>query len=225
MRFELRKVFYPLLFWTLILYACSTSLSSTDATPLNPITSPSIVTTLTPETFPASPTFPVSKIIETLQTPHIDQPPNGNEVTITPSNDSCGYQWAYKDLPDLSTKFLQAIQQFQPSAQANAFAFGEDCVHADGHADFIAMETDFNITLQVSNPTDADECGEWTMKVMQIILDIPKDEIVGPRPGRVSISFQAGSEQKNFNFYIDRYQALSTGLNSAEICTALQTQP
>ncbi len=158
----------------------------------------------------------------------VSMPPTASPAiapTLSTTYGGCGYQWAYKDLPDLSSKFLQAIQQLQPSAQANAFAFGEDCVYADGHADFIAMETDFNITLQATNITDANECGEWVVKIMQVILDLPKDEIMGPRPGRVSMSFQAGSEQKNFNFYIDRYQALSTGLNNTEICTALQTQP
>jgi hypothetical protein len=185
----------PLLFWTLILCACSTSLPPTDTAP--PVLPTSIATEA-----PAS------------------------TITITASSyGGCGYQWAYRDLPDLSSKFLQAIQQLQPSAQANAFAFGEDCVYADGHADFIPMETDFNITLQINDLADPNECGEWITKVMQIILDIPKEEIIGPRPGRVSMSFQSGSEQKNFNFYIDRYQALSTDLSNTEICTALQTQP
>jgi hypothetical protein len=187
-RFSLRKIFHSLLFWTLILCACSTSLPATDTPP-------------------------------TTELPTLTIP-----VTAS-SYGGCGYQWAYQDLPDLSSKFLHAIQQLQPAAQANAFAFGEDCVHADGHADFVPMETDFNITLQINDLADPNECGEWVAKVMQIILDIPKEEIVGPRPGRVSMSFQAGSEQKNFNFYIDRYQALSTGLSNTEICTALQTQP
>lgn len=185
----------PLLFWTLILSACSTSLSRTDAAP------PALPTSITTEA--PAPTI----------------------TTTASSYGGCGYQWAYKDLPDLSSKFLHAIQQLQPSAQANAFAFGEDCVYADGHADFIAMETDFNVTLQINDLGDPNECGKWVTKIMQIILAIPKDEIVGPRPGRVSMSLQAGSEQKNFSFYIDRYQALYIDLSNTEICTALQTQP
>ena len=217
------KSILALLFWTLILCACSTSLPTADTIPLDPTSPPLTEAVFTPEAFPDSPTLSIPKIVQTLQTPHIDQPPNRNEITITPASERCGgYQWAYKDIPDLSNKFLHAIQQLQPSAQANAFIFGEDCFYADGHADFIAMETDFNITLQVTNSTDTNECGEWIVKIMQIILDIPKDEIVGPRPGRVSLSFQAGSEQKNFNFYIDKYQALPTGLSNAEICQTLQ---
>jgi len=221
LRFNMRNIFHTLLFWTLSLCACSTNLPATDTVPIISATPLPVVTEITSEVLPDSPALPIPKIFQTLQTPHIDQPPNGNEATVISSYESCGYQWAYKDLPDLSTKFLQAVQQFQPSAQANTFAFGEDCVYADGHANFIAMETDFNITLQINNLTDANECGEWIVKVMQIILDIPKEEIVGPRPGRVSMSFQAANEQKKFNFYNDRYQALSTGLSNTEICKTL----
>ena len=180
----MKRVFLTLLFWTLCLCACSTSLPATDSAPIA-----------------------------------------NQAATSAPANEGCGYQWASKDLPDLSNKFLQAIQQLQPAAQANASAFGEDCVYADGHADFSAMETDFNITLQVSSLTDANECGEWIVKVMQVIVDIPKEELVGPRPGRVGMVFQAGTEQKNLNFYIERYQALPEGLSNAEICQSLQQGP
>jgi hypothetical protein len=170
---------HALLFWTLILCACSTSRPATEAAPL--------ATTL--------------------------------------SNEACGYQWASKDLPELSSKFLQAIQQLQPSAQANAYAFGEDCLYVDGHTDFSAMETDFNITLQVGNLADANECGEWVVKVMRVIADIPKEELVGSRPGKVNMILQAGTEQKNINFYIERYQSLPEGLNNAQVCNSLQQGP
>ena len=173
-RFNMRKIFHPLLFWTLILCACSTSLSPTDGGPLVPVSPPPATT----ESIPDSPALPIPKLTSTLQTPHIDQQPNKNESTITPDNESCGYQWAYKDLPELSNNFLQAVQQLQPSAQANAFAFGEDCIHADGHADFIAMETDFNITLQITDLTDANECGEWVVQIMQVITNIPRKKLL-----------------------------------------------
>lgn len=171
----MQKIFHSLLFWTLILSACATSMPPPDS--------------------------------------------------FSPTNQGCGYQWASKDLPELSSKFLQAIQQLQPSAQANAYVFGEDCVYADGHADFSAMETDFNVTLQVNSLTDANECGEWVVKVMQVITNIPKEEIVGPRPGKVSMLLQAGSEQKYINFYIERYQSLPVGLSSTETCNKLQQGP
>ena len=141
-----------------------------------------------------------------------------------PSYGNCGYQWAYQDLPELSAEFQEAIQSLQPEAQASAFAFGEDCVHADGTTrTFIPMETDFNITLHVSDLSNETELGESIVKVMQVVENIPQDKIVGSRPGRISLTFQAGSDQKVVNFYINQYQELPSGLSSAEIYQALQT--
>ena len=152
-------------------------------------------------------------------------PPN-LPATLTPTpklyGGNCGYQWAQKDLPELSGEIQQAIQELQPDAKANAFAFGEDCVYADGHAVFSAMETDFNITLQVSDLSNEADLGEWIVKVMKVVENIPPEKIEGPRPGRVSINFQSGSEQQFVNFYIDQYQALPSGLSNAEIYQTLQ---
>ena len=130
--------------------------------------------------------------------------------------------WATNDLPELSNEFQKSIQQLQSQVQANAYTFGEDCIHADGPADFLALETDFNVILQINDFSNENELGEWIVKVMYVIENIPKEEIVGPRPGRVSINFQSGDEQKYVNFYIDQYQSLSPGLSNAEIYQALQ---
>lgn len=160
-------------------------------------------------------------------TPTVSPPPATIILTATatlPSYGGCGYQWAYQDLPDLSDEFQGAIQSLQPEADASAFAFGEDCVHADGTTQtFIPMETDFNVTLQVSDLSNEADLGEWIVNVMQVVENIPQEKIVGPRPGRVSIGFQSGSNQKSVNFYIDQYRALPSGLGSAEIYQALQT--
>lgn len=159
-------------------------------------------------------------------TPTSPQPPVTVSIIVTatlPSNGNCGYQWAYQDLPELSAEFQEAIKSLQPEAQANAFAFGEDCVHADGTTrTFIPMETDFNISLQVSDLSNETELGEWIVKVMLVVENIPQDKIVGPRPGRISLTFQSGSDQKVVNFYINQYQELPSGLSSAEIYQALQ---
>ena len=151
--------------------------------------------------------------------------PSNLPATLASSsgNGNCAYQWAQKDLPELSGEFQQALQELQPEAQASAFAFGEDCVYADGHAVFSAMETDFNVTIQISDLSNEADLGEWIVKVMQVIENIPPEKIEGPRPGRVSLEFRSGSEQKFVNFYIDRYQALPAGLSNAEIYQALQT--
>jgi hypothetical protein len=95
---------------------------------------------------------------------------------------------------------------------------------ADGSiGGFSAMETDFNITLQVNDLTNESDLGDWIVKVMQVIESIPPAQIVGPRPGRVSIVFQSNGDQKAVNFYVNQYQALPAGLSSSEIYQTLQT--
>ena len=122
-------------------------------------------------------------------------------TTAVPDPGSCGYQWAYQDLPELSSSFQQSIHTLQPEAQASAFAFGENCILADGSvAGFTAMETDFNVTLQVTDLVDESELGEWIVNVMQIITAIPPEQIIGSRPGRVSVIFQSGDQKTGVNF-------------------------
>ena len=216
----MQKIFRTLLFWGIILCACSTGGLSPEAP-----SSDSVTDTPSPYVIPVSTTevFPLTKLIATVATPHIDQPPNEEVTTAAPDYPGCAYQWAYEDLPKLSSDFQQSIQGLQAEAQASAFAFGENCVYADGSATFTAMETDFIITLQVADLANDGELGEWIVKVMQVIENIPQDQIVGPRPGRVSVAFQASSEQKFVNFYIDQYRALQSGLSNAEIYQALQS--
>lgn len=220
---DMSRILRLVLFWILILCACAPIFPSPG--PSSQRESPpssTVVPNITPE-LPASLTAPIPKFSQTLETPHIDQGPDG-VITDVPANpQDCAYQWAYQDLPALSSDFLQAIQQLQPGAQASAFVFGENCVHPDGSATFLPMETDFNVTLQANDLSDTATLGEWVVKIMQVIEDIPADQIVGPRPGRVSILFQSNGQQSGVNFYIDQYKNLPAGLSSAEIFQALQT--
>ena len=165
---------------------------------------------------------PLTKLVATLATPHIEQPPDGPSTLAPTSSQGCAYRWAYQDLPDLSNDFQSALQELQPGAKGNAFAFGEDCIHEDGTITFLPMETDFNITLQVSDLSDEAELGGWIIRVMQVIQNIPPEQIRGPRPGRVSLFFESGTEETGISFYIDQYQALPANLNSTEIFHLLQ---
>ncbi|HLO14465.1 MAG TPA: hypothetical protein VK206_06540 [Anaerolineales bacterium] len=186
----MRRIFRALLFWTLILSACSISVAS-------------------PQTIPPSTT---------------EAPVSIPTTAVPPNPQDCGYQWATQALPELSSSFQGSIQALQPEAQANAYAFGENCMLADGsNGGFGAMETDFKVTLNVSDLTNEVELGEWIVKVMQVITAIPKDQIAGPQPGRVTIAFQSNGNQQVINFYINQYQALSPGLSDSEIYQALQT--
>ena len=203
----MQRIFRTLLFWTLILCACSTSLSPAG-------------------TFPqiATETTVPSTTVSIATTEAFPDRPHDEEITApAPTFERCAYQWAYEDLPKLSRDFQRSIQGLQPEAQASAFAFGEDCISADGSATFTPMETDFNVTLQVNDLSGQSDLGEWIVKVMQVIESIPPGQIVGPRPGRVSIAFQVSSEQKSVNFYIDQYRALAAGLSNTEIYQVLQS--
>lgn len=222
------RISRTLLFLSLVLSACSSAGLSPEAPPPVP---PTYAPTLEGES-PTAVVLPVitrevlppTKLIATLPTPHIEQGPDG-AVTAQPSNpESCAYQWAYQDLPELSADFLRSLQELQPEAQGNAFAFGENCIGQDGSViRFLPMETDFNITLQVSDLANESELGEWIVKVMQVIENVPPDQILGPRPGRVTMTFQSGGEQNVLSFYIDQYRALPAGLTDAEIFQRLQT--
>lgn len=206
-----RRAARTLLVWTLILSACSPGVASSPAPP-----PPS-------ETPSAQPTAAIPKLDPTVRTPHIDQPPEGPVTAPPPDSQSCGYQWAQQDLPELSSRLQDSIQALQPEARASAFAFGENCVLSDGSvARFIPMETDFNVILQVDESADEAALGEWVIKVMRVIESLPAEQIVGPRPGRVSIIFQSSTSQGGLSFYRDRYKALAPGLSSAEIYRALQ---
>ena len=225
----MRRIFVPLLFLSLVLFACSPSGLSAESTPGNPAAVPTTPAAESPTdaVIPVitQPVLPTKKAIATFSTPHIDQGPDG-AITAPPSDPgACGYQWAYQDMPELSASFLQSLQTLQPEAQGNAFAFGENCMLNDGSVGhFLPMETDFNVTLQVNDVTNPSELGEWIVKVMQVIDAIPPDQIRGPRPGRVSMGFQSSGQQEAISFYIDRYHGLSPGLSSAEIYQALKTQ-
>ena len=227
------SIFRNILLLTLMLTSCSAiPTASQSASPVSPsatFTVPTATTLLTlPATLePSSPlpttAVPDSKPISTVGTPHIDQGPNGALTVAPPDTQNCGYQWAYQDLPELSSSFQGSLQALQPEAQATAFAFGENCILPDGSiGGFLPMETDFNITLQVGDLNNESDLGDWIVKVMQVITEIPPEQIVGPRPGRVSLTFQSGAEQKIVNFYIDQYQGLPSGLSAAEIFQALQ---
>lgn len=186
----MQRIFATLLFWTLILCACSTGVAS-------------------PQTIHPPPTA-TSFALPTTAVP--------------PTSQGCAFQWAYKDLPELSSRFEQSIQALQTEAQASALAYGENCIRPDGSiANFFARETDFNLTLQVDDLADESVLGKWIVQVMQMIENIPAEQIAGRGPGRVSIIFQSGTAQSKINFEFYRYLALPSGLSNAEIYKALKT--
>src|SRR3989304_182060 len=89
--------------------------------------------------------------------------------TITPAYEGCAYTWASHDAPELTEKVDAAIVALNEQASARASLFGEDCIYADGHSVFGAMETDFYVRLPVNDLTAEEDFGNWISQVLPII--------------------------------------------------------
>jgi hypothetical protein len=208
------RILRTILFLTMLLSACSPTPGAPQK--VQP------ATTEAPFLLPTT-AIPDPKIIATVSTPHIDQGPDGAVTLAPPDPQNCGYQWANQDLPELSSSFQHSLQALQPEALGNAYIFGENCILSDGSIGaFLPRETDFNITLQVSDLNNESDLGAWIVKVMQVVTEIPPEQIIGPLPGRVFLVFQSGGDQKAINFSINQFQNLPSDLSDAEFYQALQ---
>jgi hypothetical protein len=227
--YSMQRIFFPLLVLSLVLAACSAGGLSTSTPPGNFTAIPTTAATEAPTEvvlpIHTRPVLPPEKLIATVSTPHIEQGPDGANTVVPSQPEGCAYQWASQELPELSAQFLQSLQQLHPEAQGRAFAFGENCSQANSRIiRFIPMETDFDVTLPVNDIMDKAELGGWVVKIMQVIDAIPPDQIMGPRPGRVSIGFASAGQQEALSFYIDQYHGLLPGLSNLEIYEALKAQ-
>jgi hypothetical protein len=233
----MQKIFRTLLFWTLILCACSTGVASSPAVPpsnaetiISP--EPNSVTSQAPFVFPTT-AIPDTKLIVTVGTPHIDQPPDGdlpNTTDLTPSLlpplGECGYQWAYEDLPELSKQLQEEIMTLNSEATAWGTAFGEDCVYADGHADFSAMETDFYVQLPVTDLANFESFGNWMTQVMQVVEGLPRDLLAGPQAGFVEFKFTKSDTEFLFvRVPIQQFRETASGKTGEELFRMFYTEP
>ena len=110
-------------------------------------------------------------------------------VSPSPASEACAYNWASENLPELTQKLDSPMRALNAKARARAEAFGEDCIYADGHSTFGAMETDFYIQLRVDDLYNEAAFGNWISQVMTVIEQIPPEEIRGPQPGFVEFRF------------------------------------
>jgi hypothetical protein len=164
------------------------------------------------ETPASSPTIEPATVTETVTPPSVDSP------TFTPTFEGCYYNWAYKDLPELTEKVNSAIRALDPDASAYAQAFGEDCIYADGHSTFGAMETDFYIRLPAAELSDEEAFGNWIGQVMPVVLNLPPDEVPGPTPGSVEFRFtKSDVEQIIVRVPIRQYREAGAGKTGVEL--------
>lgn len=146
-------------------------------------------------------------------------------LNVPPTFEGCGYMWTSQDLPDVSKKVNDLLQAVDPNIIASAYAYGENCVYADGHSTFGAMETDYRVKVEVKDIKDESALGDWIAKVMDVIIKIPLSEVQGPNPGRVEFSFINGSKQVGVVVQIDQFIHDATGLKGAELFKFFHKNP
>jgi hypothetical protein len=145
---------------------------------------------------------------------------------ITPTPGSCASVWASQDLPDLSQKVNQALHGVDPNITGNAYAYGENCVYADGQGTFTAMETDFRVKVVVADLKDENALGTWIARVMAVITKLPPGDLSGPQPGRVEFNFDQGeTENLNLKVSIAKYQKLAPGTSGADLFRLFNNNP
>jgi len=143
--------------------------------------------------------------------------------TETPiiTNGNCFFNWAYSELPEISQQVDAAIKEIQPQGKGHARAFGENCIYADGNAEFMAMETDFHVILLVDDLSDKEALGNWISKGMAALEQFPPDQTPGPMPGRVTFQIKSGTQEVYLYVWIAEYENLPVGLQGAVLYETL----
>jgi hypothetical protein len=137
--------------------------------------------------------------------------------TVVPVYEECAYTWAYRDAPGMKEKIDLAVSAINPAAKVNVNLFGEDCIYADGHSTFGAMETDFYIYLPVTDLNDEEMFGNWMAKILPLITQIPRDEIQG-NYGFVEFWFELSDTEKVVvRVPIEQYNNEAVGMAGSEL--------
>jgi hypothetical protein len=140
--------------------------------------------------------------------------------------DNCYYNWATRSLPELSNKAETAISEVHPGAQVHAETFGEYCIHPDGHAEFLARETDFQVTVPVSGLGDESELGSVVRTIMDVLIErFPSEQTPGAQSGRVTFLFQSLEGERSLVVPVSEYQQLEAGMAGGEVFKAFLEKP
>jgi hypothetical protein len=151
--------------------------------------------------------------IQTVNTPNAEPPTE----TSAPAYEGCSFVWASYDEMELSQKIDSAVKILNPNASAKATLFGEDCIYADGSKTFGAMETNFSVRLLTEDLTQWEKFGNWMKQVMEIVAEIPREEIQGGY-GFVEFWFEKNeSESIIFRAPIQQYLNEAKDKSGAEL--------
>lgn len=138
----------------------------------------------------------------------------------------CAFIWAREPLRDLSRDFKKALEDIQPQANGYAEAYGENCINNRGEVvRFLAMETDFYVTVMVRDLEDKRALGEMIEQVLGVVSQFPVEETPGPQPGYVGITFEAPEDELRLWFtQLEAQAVIDTGLQGEELFYALQAK-
>jgi hypothetical protein len=136
----------------------------------------------------------------------------------------CGFVWARQSLPDLSQEFDKALKEALPQASGYAQVYGENCINNQGEVmRFLAMETDFYVTLKVADLEDQQELGNSIEQILEVIAQFPVTETPGPQPGYVGLTFETPGDAVRLWFtQLEAQAAMDHGLRGEELYLALQ---
>ncbi len=145
--------------------------------------------------------------------------------TVTPTYEPCGYMWAYHDDIKLKEKIDASVKSLDPNSKAKVSLYGEDCVFSDGHSTFSVMETDIYVYQPVDNLTFEEALGNWISQVMQVIVQIPRDDIQG-NYGFVEFWFEKSEvEHVIVRVPIQKYINEAQGKSGAELFQLFSNSP
>lgn len=150
--------------------------------------------------------------------------------TVEPAQDyesgECAFVWANEPLPELSADLDEALKAFQTGVEGYAQAYGENCVTNEGGVvRFLAMETDYYITLKVEKLNDKQALGKLIEGVMGVLHEFPTEETPGLQPGYIGFTFE--SDTDSLRLWVTRTKievAMRDGMRGEELFNALQSQ-
>lgn len=171
-------------------------------------------------TRPGQPAPGLTIVPDTAPIPGTNTPPEENTST------ECGFTWAREPLADLSKEFDETLKVLLPQASGYAEAYGENCLNTKGEAvRFLAMETDFYVTLEVKDLEDKRVLGELIEQVLGVVSEFPVEETPGPQPGYVRITFEApGDELRLWFTQLEARAAIDSGLRGEDLFNSLQAE-
>jgi hypothetical protein len=171
-------------------------------------------------TRPGQPAPGLTVVPDTVPIPGTNTPPEENTST------ECGFTWAREPLADLSKEFDETLKVLLPQASGYAEAYGENCLNTKGEVvRFLAMETDFYVTLEVKDLEDKRVLGELIEQVLGVVSEFPVEETPGSQSGYVGITFEApGDELRLWFTQLEAQAAIDSGLRGEELFNILQTK-